>query len=99
MAFGPSWWFAVGALVTVGLGFYMLHNTLQVNATQMAPEARSTALGIFSAALYLGMSSGVMIVAPLFDRFGGPPVFVGVAVLFPLLGLWFAAQLRRRAVG
>jgi predicted MFS family arabinose efflux permease len=97
MAFGTSWWFSVAALVAVGLGFYMLHNTLQVNATQMAPDARSTALGIFSSALYLGMSAGVVIVAPLFDRFGGPPVFVGTALLFPLLAFWFAGQLRKRA--
>lgn len=85
--------------MTVGLGFYMLHNTLQVNATQMAPDARSTALGIFSAALYLGMSAGVMIAAPLFDRFGGPPVFLGTAILFPLLAFWVAWHLRRRPVG
>lgn len=99
VALGPAWWLAVAALVTVGLGFYMLHNTLQVNATQMAPDARSTALGIFSAALYLGMSAGVMIAAPLFDRFGGPPVFLGTAILFPLLAFWVAWHLRRRPVG
>ena len=27
----------------VGFGFYMLHNTLQTNATQMSPQARGTA--------------------------------------------------------
>jgi hypothetical protein len=28
----------------------MLHNTLQTNATQMTPQARGTAVGLFSSA-------------------------------------------------
>ena len=52
----------------IGLGFYMLHNTLQTNATQMSPEARGTAVGLFSAALYLGQTAGVAAAAPVIDR-------------------------------
>ena len=40
IAFAPAWGWAVPACMVMGLGFYMLHNTLQVNATQMAPERR-----------------------------------------------------------
>ena len=46
------------AITAIGLGFYMLHNTLQTNATQMTPEARGTAVAIFSSALYLGQTAG-----------------------------------------
>ena len=35
------------ATSTIGLGYYMLHNTLQTNATQMTPEARGTAVAGF----------------------------------------------------
>ena len=31
----------------------MLHNTLQTNATQMAPDARATGVCLFSAAMTL----------------------------------------------
>jgi len=48
LALGPVWWLAPFATVTIGLGFYMLHNTLQTNATQMTPQARATAVAIFS---------------------------------------------------
>ena len=41
LAIGPAWWLAPVATLTIGLGFYMLHNTLQTNATQMTPQALS----------------------------------------------------------
>ena len=54
----------------MGMGFYMLHNTLQTNATQMAPERRGTAVSQFAASLFIGQSVGVAIagiVAQTFD--------------------------------
>jgi predicted MFS family arabinose efflux permease len=97
LALAPAWWLAPLAVVAIGLGFYMLHNTLQTNATQMAPQARGTAIAIFSSALYLGQSLGVAGGALLIDRVGGPAIFLIAALLLPILGLWFAAMLRRRA--
>ncbi len=42
MALAPTWHFAPFACLVAGFGFYALHNTMQANATQMAPEARGT---------------------------------------------------------
>ncbi len=95
LALAPHWALSFLAVAAISFGFFMLHNTLQVNATQMAPEARATAIGLFSAALYLGQSGGVALAAPVIDRVGAPPVFIAVAVLLPILALWFAARLRR----
>jgi len=97
LAFLPVWWAAAVAIVVIGLGFHMLHNTLQVNATQMAPESRATALALFSCALYFGQSAGVALAAPVVDRAGAAPVFIATALLWPLLALWFVGQLRRRS--
>jgi predicted MFS family arabinose efflux permease len=97
LALAPAWWLAPLAVTLIGLGFYMLHNTLQTNATQMSPEARGTAVGVFSAALYLGQTAGVAAFAFAVDRVGTPSVFAAVAVLLPILALWFSARLRRRA--
>ena len=96
LAFAPVWWIAPPAVTLIGLGFYMLHNTLQTNATQMSPEARGTAVGLFSAALYLGQTAGVALFAFVVDRAGAPKVFLAVAILLPLLGLTFWRKLRRR---
>jgi MFS transporter, YNFM family, putative membrane transport protein len=50
---GMPWlWLAVPAIACIGLGFYMLHNTVQVNATQMAPEVRGLAVSLFAFFLF-----------------------------------------------
>jgi YNFM family putative membrane transporter len=96
LAIEPRWWFAPAAVITIGLGFYMFHNTLQTNATQMTPEVRGTAVAIFASALYLGQTAGVTAGALVIDRAGAVPLFLGTAVAFPALAVWFAHELRRR---
>jgi predicted MFS family arabinose efflux permease len=96
LAFEPQATIAPLAITTIGLGFYMLHNTLQTNATQMTPEARGTAVAIFSGSLYLGQTAGVAAGGVIFDRFTAVPVFLTAAVFLLALGLWFARQLMRR---
>jgi predicted MFS family arabinose efflux permease len=99
LAVAPAWWIAPLAITLIGLGFYMLHNTLQTNATQMSPEARGTAVGLFSAALYLGQTAGVAAFAIVVDRAGAPSVFGAAAILLPTLALWFAGRLKRSRMG
>jgi len=84
------------AVVIIGLGFYALHNTLQTNATQMTPQARGTAVAVFSSAIYLGQTAGVAASAIIFDRFGALPIFTIAAVVLPALAIWFAHQLQHR---
>jgi predicted MFS family arabinose efflux permease len=96
IAFTPSTYLAPLAIMAIGLGYYMLHNTLQTNATQMTPEARGTAVAIFSSALYLGQTLGVAVNGVVFDRFGAIPVFVTAGAGLLGLGLWFARALRQR---
>ena len=97
LAAEPVWWLAPPAATAIGLGFYMFHNTLQTNATQMNPEARGTAVAVFSSALYLGQTAGVTAGAAVIDHFGAVPLFLTTAVAFPALAIWFAAELRRQA--
>jgi predicted MFS family arabinose efflux permease len=59
IGFAPAWQWALGGCFVLGLGFYMLHNTLQVNATQMAPDRRGAAVSAFAASFFLGQSAGV----------------------------------------
>jgi YNFM family putative membrane transporter len=96
LAFAPHYWMAPAAITTIGLGYYMLHNTLQTNATQMTPEARGTAVAIFSSALYLGQTVGVAAGGVVFDRFTAVPLFLAAAAVLLALALWFARQLKRR---
>ena len=97
LAFAPHYWIAPAAITLTGLGFYMLHNTLQTNATQMTPQARGTAVAIFSSALYLGQTAGVAAGGAVFDRFTAVPLFVISGVVLMALSLWFARRLKQRS--
>ena len=96
LVFASSPWIAPVAVTFTGLGFYMLHNTLQTNATQMSPEARGTAVGLFSAALYLGQTVGVAAAAPVIDAHGAAPVFVIAGATVFAVGLYFSMRLKKR---
>jgi len=96
LAMLPTWALAPIAVTGIGYGFYMLHNTLQTVSTQMSPEARGTALGLFAAAYYFGQSAGAALGAPVIDRFGAPPLFLLSALLLPPLAWWFTLHLRRQ---
>jgi MFS transporter, YNFM family, putative membrane transport protein len=95
LASAPAWWFAPLGTVAIGLGFYMLHNTLQTNATQMTPQARGTAVAIFSSAIFIGQTSGVFAGSLVIDRTGAVPLFLASAVALPIIALWFARELRQ----
>ncbi len=92
----PSWPWALAACLAGGLGFYMLHNTLQTHATQMAPTLRATAVTTFSSSLFLGHSLGVAAAAAVVDRHSAIPVFAVSALALPVLAWCFAAAVQRR---
>jgi predicted MFS family arabinose efflux permease len=89
-ALSPLWWTAPAACAVLGLGFYMLHNTLQTNATQMAPQARGAAVSLFASSFFIGQAVGVALVSLLVERIGtaGPMVAAGLGVAW--LGAAFA---------
>lgn len=98
MALAPSAAVEFAAIVLAGLSFYMLHNTLQTHGTQIAPEARGSALALFALCLFLGQAVGVPLAAPIVDRWGAPPVFWAAAIILPLLAFYFVSALRRHQV-
>ncbi len=99
LAFAPGFAFAVPCVVVLGVGLYMLHNTLQMHATQMAPEARGGALALFATCLFTGQSAGVWLASHAIDAVGTVPVFVVAAVGLPLLSIEFRRRLARMKVG
>ena len=93
------WLWVLPAGWCLGFGFYMLHNTLQINATQMAPLARGTAVSLFASCFFLGQSLGVAFAAFVMDRAGVFAVFASSAALLPLVGLIFSWRLKIHRAG
>lgn len=96
LALMPVVWLAVPAIIAVGLGFYMFHNTLQTNATQMAPEARGLAMSLFAFTLFVSQSVGVAVAAPIMDRYGARPIFLFAAAILLAVAFWFRRRLAAR---
>src|SRR5579871_947172 len=74
----------------------MLHNTLQTNATQMAPESRSLSIALFAICFFLGQAVGVSLGAPVFDYAGGAPLFLTSGLILMVLAFAFRLALGRR---
>lgn len=98
LALAPNVIVAFAAIVLCGITFYMFHNTLQTHGTQMAPEARGSALALFALCLFVGQAIGVPLAAPVVDRWGAVPIFWVAALVLPALALYFAISLRNRRV-
>jgi predicted MFS family arabinose efflux permease len=96
-----SRWVPASALscFMLGAGFYMLHNTLQVNATQMAPERRSVAVALFAAAFFLGQALGVQAVGMAASAIGTVTVLsaCALAVAAVAAAVWLALSQHRAA--
>jgi predicted MFS family arabinose efflux permease len=99
LAYTPHWLGALPASLLAGFGFFMFHNTMQANATQMAPQARGTAVSLFASCLFLGQSIGVVLAASLIERIGTGAVIALGGVAMALEGVFFAWALRRRDQG
>ena len=97
LAYTPHWAPAVPASFLAGFGFFMFHNTMQTNATQMAPQARGTAVSLFSSFLFMGQSIGVVVASSLIDRIGTGAVVALGGVCMAVEGCFFAWALGRRA--
>ncbi len=90
IAWAPSLAAAPVSCFGAGLGFYMLHSTLQTNATQMAPTRRGTAVALFAGIFFLGQSVGVAIAGRLVEGIGsGWTLTISALALLPV-GIGFA---------
>ncbi len=96
LALGGQWWPAQTFFCALaGMGYFMLHNTLQVFATQMAPQMRGTAISAFVIGLFGGQSAGVALAAVLVETVGFESVRVGSALLLMALVVTLAVLVQR----
>jgi len=89
------WLIPAVAIFAMGLGLYMLHNTLQTQATQMTPASRGTAMSLFACSLFLGQSIGISVAGSIVNQFGFDPLFWIAGISLLVLSIWIAAILNR----
>jgi len=64
----------------LGMGYYTMHGTLQTRATEMAPEARGTAISLFAFAFFMGQSTGPILLGRILQARGYPAAFITAGI-------------------
>jgi predicted MFS family arabinose efflux permease len=84
----PAWWLHALTMIACGLGYYMLHNALQIEATELAPAARGSAVALFACGLFGGAALGPPLFGWLLHRVGFTVALAVVALGLAALGQW-----------
>ena len=95
IAFGPRWQFQALNFVLMGAGFYMIHGSLQVFASELSVEARATALSLHSFFFFMGQTIGPIAYGFGILNAGKLPALLTSAVIIVTLGFVCARLLRQ----
>ncbi|MES2710576.1 MAG: MFS transporter [Pseudomonadota bacterium] len=91
-AFGsaPTLGVAIGAMLVVGVGFYMIHNSIQTRVSEVAPQSRASAVSLHAFSFFSGQSLGPILYGLALAGFGAPVTLLlagfGLVVISILIG-------------
>jgi YNFM family putative membrane transporter len=85
LAISPFWWLDAIVMFCAGVSFYMLHNSMQTEATELAPSARGSAVALFACGFFAGQGIGPLLIGPLLHGVGARAALAAVAIA--LIGL------------
>lgn len=95
IAFAPDWVYAAPCTIGLGLAFYMIHNTVQTRATEVAPDARGAAVALYASAWSAGQALGVAAMGIAVATLRYAHAITAFALGFAVLGLWLRYNLGR----
>ena len=95
IALSSTWVLAIPCTVALGFSFFMLHNTGQTKATEMAPQARGAGVSVYTSAWSLGQAAGVAAMGLAVSFVDYAPAIIGFGLGFLALGAWMRANLDR----
>lgn len=82
LAIPLSAWGISGVMVFLGIGFFLIHNSIQTEVTELLPAARASCFALHAFSFYLGQSVGPILYGQSLSHFGlQPSVLAGGFVL------------------
>jgi YNFM family putative membrane transporter len=87
----PSWQWFIPLVILLGMGYYTMHGTLQTRATELAPEARWTAISLFAFFFFMGQATGPLLLGSILKSNGYAPTFIAAGT-----GLFTVAAISRQ---
>jgi predicted MFS family arabinose efflux permease len=96
VAIGPRWDIQALCFLLMGWGFYSLHGSLQVFSSDLAPEARASALSLHAFFFFMGQAVGPIIYGLALAHAGKIPTLVLSATAILVLGIVAARLLHQK---
>ncbi|MET1046007.1 MAG: MFS transporter [Hyphomicrobium sp.] len=97
LSVGTSWPAEMAIFMIVGIGFYMIHNSLQTQATELAPFHRGSGVAAHSFFVFLGQAFGPIIYGVALTSAGTLWTLIVAGSIMALLGMATAWGLRARS--
>ncbi|KRR11518.1 MFS transporter [Bradyrhizobium jicamae] len=95
VALGLEWRLQLLNLVFMGWGFYMIHGSLQVFASELSAEARATALSLHAFFFFMGQTVGPIAYGFGIQHAGKVPTLLTAGAIMIVLGFVCARLLRQ----
>ena len=96
VSFDPVWPVQFVAFTVLGFGFYTLHASIQVQATELSPVARGAAMSLHSFSFFMGHASGPVLYGLGFMTLGSAITLTISAVIIMAVGFVCSKLLRER---
>jgi len=90
-----DWIYTVPCIIGLGIAFYLVHNTVQTKATEVAPDARASALALYASAWAIGQALGAAAGGTAVALIGYAPAIAAFGLGFAALGVWLRYNLWR----
>jgi predicted MFS family arabinose efflux permease len=94
-ALNADWKPQMASFVLIGLGFYMIHNSLQTQATELAPGERGAAVSLHAFFFFLGHATGPVLYRLGMHNLGAQNTVLASALVMSGLGFVVAMLLTR----
>jgi len=98
VAGGPPWPLQAAAFATMGLGFYMLHASIQVYVTEFAPATRSSAVAFHTFSFFIGGGLSPVLYGLGFKGIGAAATLGVAGVAMAIIGIVSARLLVKAKV-
>ncbi len=86
-SFGAPWYYQICFFSFVGLGFFMLHNSVQTEVAEIEPSARSSAYAMHAFSFFLGQSAGPAIWSLAIAGLGAQVAICAIGLVIAASGL------------
>lgn len=93
LSVGHGWSLEAALMGVLGIGFYMLHNSYQTQATEVVPDARASTIALHAFSFFVGQAIGVVLFGAGIAAIGWTATIIVAAFVALALGIASASVL------